>query len=285
VILINPLADLHTDIERNGLDSMPAVDADVTVISGDAAAPGTLALRKIRELYPDRGRPLIYVRGNHDYYSFYDKHHPELRTTWEEQNARMPGVAADLGIILLDDSTVEIGDVLFIGATLWTDFAVRPPYMQHSDAARTATKGMNDYRAIKTGKGRSRDMLLPAQTIAAHRVSVAFIERTLADRPAGQAAVVVTHHAPSPRSLLRFPALSDLDWCYASDLEHLMTGDAAPQLWLHGHIHRNRDYTVGDCRVVANPRGYPDFAARENPDFDPTMVVEVEPRLTLGMRM
>ncbi|WP_247350610.1 MULTISPECIES: metallophosphoesterase [unclassified Bradyrhizobium] len=282
---INPIADLHTDIERNGLDSLPYVESDVTVISGDAAAPGTLALRKIRELMPDRGRKVLYVPGNHDYYSFHDKHHPELKTTWEAQNAQMPEVAADLGIILLNDSSVEIDDVLFIGATLWTDFMTRPPYVPHAEAVRHAARSMNDYRAIKTGAGRSRDMLKPAQTIAAHKASVAFIEKTLAERPEDQTAVVVTHHAPSPRSLLRWPGSTDLDWCYASDLERLMTGDAAPQLWLHGHVHRNHDYTVGDCRVVCNPRGYPNFAARENPNFDPALVVEVVARPTLSMRM
>ncbi|MGY3355075.1 hypothetical protein ACVWZK_001738 [Bradyrhizobium sp. GM0.4] len=127
MIRINPVSDLHVDIEGNGLDSMPHIDAHA---AGDAAAPGTLALRRVRELYPDRDRPLIYVPGNHDFYSFHDKHCAELKTTtWEEQRARMPEVAEDLGIILLDDASVEIGDVLFVGATLWTDFMTRPPYV------------------------------------------------------------------------------------------------------------------------------------------------------------
>ncbi len=116
-----------------------------------------------------------------------------------------------------------------------------------------------------------------------------YIEKTLAERPAGQAAVVITHHAPSPRSLLRYPALTELDHCYTSDLERLCVGDAAPSLWLHGHIHSNCDYVVGDTtRVVCNPRGYPDrrhASGRENPDFDPCLVVEVEPRPTRGWRM
>jgi Icc-related predicted phosphoesterase len=281
VIRINPVSDLHLDLEGNGLDSMPTVDADVTVVAGDAAAPGTIALQRVRELYPDRS-PLIYVPGNHDFYSFHDKHHPELKTTWEEQHARMPEVAHDLGITLLSDAAVEIEGVLFIGATLWTDFMIRPPYVRFGDALRAATKQMNDYHAIKTGAGRSKDMLRPATTINAHKKSAAFIEKTLAGRPTDQAAVVVSHMAPSPRSLLRWPMTTELDWCYASDLERLMLGDAAPQLWLHGHIHQNRDYMVGATRIVANPRGYPNLAARENPDFDPTLIVEVEPKLTLG---
>jgi hypothetical protein len=36
----------------------------------------------------------------------------------------MPEVTADLGITFLNDSSVD--GTLFIGATLWTDFMVRP---------------------------------------------------------------------------------------------------------------------------------------------------------------
>lgn len=282
MIRINVVSDLHVDITGNALDCVPDVDADVTVVAGDVAAPGTLALRTIRALYPDRSRPLIYVPGNHDFYSHHDKNRPELKTTWEAQRVLMPEVAHDLGITLLDDSFVEIDGVLFVGATLWTDMSLRPPYMMWGDAVRAAARGMNDYRLIKVGAGRSRDTLRPGQTIDAHKASVTYIEKMLAERPADQTAVVVTHMAPSPWSLPRWPMISELDWCYASDCERLMTGDVAPQLWLHGHIHRNRDYTVGDTRIVANPRGYPNFAARENPDFDPELVIALEPKLSPG---
>jgi Icc-related predicted phosphoesterase len=288
---INLVSDLHLDIAGNGLASMPEVDADVIVVAGDAAAPGTEALRRVRALYPDRSRPLVYVPGNHDYYSSFDKHRPELRTTWESQRLLMPDVARELSIALVDDSAVEIKGVLFLGATLWTDMSVRPPYMTHADAVRAAARGMSDYRVIKVGAGRSRDRLAPGQTVDAHKASFKFLERTLAERPADQDAVVVTHMAPSRRSLLgwdpEYPQRTrDLDWCYASNCEALMTGDAAPSLWLHGHIHANRDYVVGDTRVVANPRGYPGLpGTRENPSFDPALIVELEPRLTHGMRM
>lgn len=288
---IHLVSDLHADIEGNALASMPAVDADVTVVAGDAAAPGTEALRLVRSLYPDRGRPLLYVPGNHDFYSFFDKHRPELRTTWEGQRLLMSEVARELSITLLDDSVVEIKGVLFLGATLWTDLSVRPPYMTHAEAVRAAARGMNDYRCIKVGAGRSRDRLAPGQTVDAHKVSFKFIERILAERPTDQDAVVITHMAPSRRSLLGWDPehperTRDLDWCYSSNCEALMTGHAAPSLWLHGHIHANRDYVVGNTRVVANPRGYPGPpGTRENPSFDPALVVELEPRLTLGMRM
>lgn len=285
---INLVSDLHVDIRDNENFMPPDVCIDVTVVAGDARAPGTLALRKIRELYPDRSRPLLYVAGNHDFYSRHDPKRPELKTTFERQRAEMMAVAAELGIIFLDDAVVEIDGVRFIGSTLWSDFSARPGYLSFADAVREAAgpRGMNDYRLIKTGAGRSRDKLQPRDTINAHKASRAYIEKALAE-PFDGDTVVITHHAPSYRSLRNgVMAFDELDWCYASNLESLMHGENAPALWLHGHIHANRDYEIGNTRIVANPRGYPLRAGmRENPDFDAGLVVTIEPRPSLGMRI
>ena len=284
ILRIRVLSDLHDDIERNALESLPHVDADVTVVAGDAMAPGHLAIRRVRELLPLAER-LIYVPGNHDYYSFANRKQPELKTTWElQRNDLMPRAAEENGVILLDDSKVEIEGVTFIGATLWSDMRCRPTYVSHADAMRSAMR-MNDYRVIKREPGRGKDRLKPATTIELHKASVEYISSCL-NESGGSATVVVTHHAPSPRSLDRWDpkhpqSFNDLDWCYGSDLEHLMHGDAAPALWLHGHIHAGRDYQVGDTRVLTNPRGYP----RENPEFDPSFVVEFEPRYASSLRL
>ncbi|MEH2512250.1 putative phosphodiesterase [Nitrobacteraceae bacterium AZCC 1564] len=275
-------SDLHHDIAHNAYVPPSDVECDVIVVAGDAMAPATLALPWLRKAYGG-DKPMIYIPGNHDFYS--DHRHPDTKTTWEWQREHAPRLAAEHDIIFLDDATVEIDGVRFIGSTLWTDFSARPAYITFDDAVREATRGMNDYKLIKIGAGRSKDMLRPRDTIAAHKVSRAFIERTLAEPTECAETVVITHHTPSYRSLLgsgmRF---ADLDWCYASNLESMMCGDSAPALWIHGHIHKNQDYTIGNTRIVANPRGYPmgfrPNAPRENEDFNPRLVVEVGPDLT-----
>jgi hypothetical protein len=239
------------------------------------------------------------VPGNHDYYSEGDRKlvaaNPALRTTYERQRAEMPAVAADLGIILLDDAMAVIDGVRFVGGTLWTDMSSRPSYMSANEAMRAAER-MNDYRLIKKGAGRSKDTLRPTDTIAAHRKSVAYIESVLTTPFAGDT-VLVTHHPASNRSLLGYDpakpgAFRDLDWCYATDLERWFIGEGMPSdyvppaLAIHGHVHANRDYVVGSTRIVANPRGYPaPIIGRENHDFDPDLVVEVGHDFTPGMRM
>jgi Icc-related predicted phosphoesterase len=288
---IHFITDLHDDHRR--LDVLPEVDADVVVVAGDTMSPGHLAIRRLRALLPDRSRPIIYVPGNHDFYSSFDPKRPDAgtKTTLEAQrDVLMPAAAAETSIILLDDDEVEIDGVVFIGSTLWTSMACSPSYMSRADVMREAAKRMNDYRFIKVGEGRSKDRLTPSDTIAMHKESLEFITKRL-EKHAGRDVVVVTHHAPSPRSLRGYdpdkPGIyRDLDCCYSSNLEFLMHSDAAPALWLHGHIHDSRDYFVGLTRTVSNPRGYPILGAKmENPHFDPGMVIEIEPRFTPSVRM
>jgi hypothetical protein len=274
------VSDLHTDITGNEW-TPPPVACDVHVVVGDAMAPGTLALRKLREWWKyDR---IVYALGNHDFYSHHDPRRPELKTTYEFQRANAPLVAAELGIDLIDDSAcvIEIDHerpVRFLGGTLWTDFRTRPPYMSFSDAVRAAGR-MNDYRAIKVGRGRSHDLFKPKDSIEAHKVTRRFIEAALAQRFDGDT-VVCTHHSPYPTTPSR-----DLDFCYFSDLGQLMESE---KIWIHGHVHSNQDYVVGGTRIISNPRGYPgDYkhSPRENPAFDPELVVEtgMQPLPKMGM--
>jgi Icc-related predicted phosphoesterase len=281
-VRIRLLSDLHDDIEGNAMKALPTVDADVTIVAGDAMAPGNLAIRRVRELMP-YARNLIYVPGNHDYYSLFDRKRPELKTYYEQQREElMPRAADENSVILLDDAACEIDDVVFIGSTLWSDLSTcRPPYMSYRDAARSAGRH-NDYRLIKTFPGGGKDRMTPDHTVALHKVAVGFIETMLRENE-GRDVVVATHMAPVPNSLVGWdPAhpqrFRELDWLYASDLTRLCEGAAAPRLWLHGHIHQNQDYVQGSTRVVANPRGYPSLGGRENPHFDPELVLEFEPR-------
>lgn len=82
--------------------------------------------------------------------------------------------------------------------------------------------------------------------------------------------VVVTHHAPSAKSLTYQQALGRLDAAYASDLECLIP---LADLWIHGHTDAPADYRVGTGRVVSNPRGYVGHGAVA--DFDSSYSVEV----------
>ena len=84
--------------------------------------------------------------------------------------------------------------------------------------------------------------------------------------------VVVTHHAPSSRSVHPRYARDQLTPAFASSLEMMMDGERAA-LWVHGHMHDSFDYEIYGTRVVCNPRGYAPNAL--NPEFRPDYAIEI----------
>ena len=85
---------------------------------------------------------------------------------------------------------------------------------------------------------------------------------------------MVTHHAPSPRSIHPRFAGSVINACFISDAERLIDG-ARADLWIHGHTHDSFDYNVNGTRVLCNPRGYAKDGVNENASFDADLVVEI----------
>lgn len=83
---------------------------------------------------------------------------------------------------------------------------------------------------------------------------------------------MVTHHAPSAKSLATQFAAEPLDAAFASHMDDLVQ---RADLWIHGHTHVPVDYKATDRsgRVVSNPRGYVGVESVDG--FDPTLVVEI----------
>ena len=165
---------------------------------------------------------------------------------------------------VLDRDEVILSGVRFLGATMWTDFAAtgNPPI-----AAFTAQNGLNDFKQIRTADFRR---IRPADLISESAKTRDWLRAKLAD-PFDGPTVVITHHAPSMRSLEDNPhAGGHLDAAFANRWEDLMGGDQVA-LWVHGHSHTAVDYDVAGTRVVCNPRGYPG----EDTDFKPNLVLVV----------
>lgn len=200
-------------------------------------------------------KPVVYVPGNHEFY----KHN--LTTL----PAKLRAAAADSPVQVLMDEAIVIGGVRFLGATLWTDFALDG---QSPEAMRAAQQEMTDYKKIRIGTAYHRAR--PVDTRAAHLKSRDFLKAALA-KPFDGPTVVVSHHAPSPLSVSEEYQGTVLSAAYASQLETLF--GPAVNLWLHGHMHHNCDYLLHGTRVACNPRGY---APKDlNPGFVADFVVSL----------
>lgn len=279
-LAVRIFSDLHFEFPSNVWDCFARLPdesdadarhvplADVIVVAGDVNTPGTEALEWLSRTFFDF--QVVYVPGNHDFYVPSGPVPPGEgpRPTYLETVDRLRERASRLGnVYVLVDSQVVIRGVRFVGGTLWTD--LRLGTSSRSEAYATARRGMNDYRHIlRKASGRHRHVR-PEDTAALHRATVAYLDGALAV-PHDGPTVVVTHHAPSPRSL-DTPWL-DLRHCYASNIEWLVEKHG-PVLWVHGHLHCHSDYRVGRTRVVANPRGHKEELATSG--FVQDLVVHV----------
>lgn len=245
------LSDLHLEF---GPFDMPVVDADVLILAGDINL-GAAGINEYAGLA--RRKRILYVAGNHEYY----------RHTYPGLNELLYDVSLESGIAFMENRAVEIDGVRFVGCTLWTDFEVLGA-AQKDIAALFAGQGMSDYQLIL--RSHSGGRLRPEDTIAAHHTSVAFLRETLAQRFDGPT-VVITHHAPSPRSVPAKFESDMLNCAFVSNLEPLIE-EMGPALWIHGHTHHCVDYLVGKTRVLSNQRGYP---REDTGGFKADLVVEV----------
>ena len=245
---LHVLNDIHIEF---GDFRPPPTDADVVILAGDIGV-GREGLDWAADRFPDR--PVIYVPGNHEFY----RH--DLALTGELKS-RAPD-----HIHVLNDDQVIIGGVRFLGCILWTDFALFGGADQFF-AMQTARQRMNDYLLI-----RNQDRhFTPEDAARLHVASRAWLGSRLA-QPFAEKTVVVTHHAPSLRSVPARYADHPLAPAFASDLETLMD-ERRITLWVHGHIHEAYDYTIRGTRVVCNPRGY--FPGQLTPEFRPDCVVTI----------
>jgi Icc-related predicted phosphoesterase len=246
-------SDLH--LEYADLRQPLAIpDADVCVVAGDlcrAPANGVHWLAK----YIAHTVPCVYVAGNHEFYK------GSIKEALEDGHA---AAAQFPKVHFLENDTVTLNGIQFVGATLWTDYLIEG----HRELAMFhARERMNDYRQIAAQRNPWK-RFLPQTAYRIHLDSKHFIASTL--KSEAIKTVVVTHHLPHRLSIpLRFTG-DLLNAAYASDLSELIE-QAQPALWVHGHTHDSCDYRIGNTRVVCNPRGYDD----ENRSFEPSLIVEI----------
>jgi predicted phosphodiesterase len=251
---LHVVSDLHLSVAPYEL---PATAADWIVLAGDIARPEQACAWAAR-----LGKPVLYVAGNHE---FYGSALDATMTALRRHSAGTP-------IHVLEREALIADGVRFLGTTLWSDFSIVPP-SEREDAVRQSVALVRDFSRIRVdGDGHDRPFA-PADSIALCERAGDWLARRLAE-PFDGPTVVITHHAPSPRSIHPRFAGSPLNGCFVSDLERLMDGEHV-RLWIHGHTHDSFDYTVAGTRVLCNPRGYAKNGVNENAAFDAGLVVTV----------
>ena len=243
------LSDLHIEF---GSFEVPPTNADVVIVAGDVHV-GKEGLYWLRKSFPDK--QVVYVMGNHE---FYRQAIPALTETLQRESNGSH-------VHVLENSRVDIDGVTFLGCTLWTDFKITGDVLE---AQAVADYGMSDFRLIRVSPEFRR--LRARDTARYHAASVAWLKTALEQSNPART-VVVTHHAPSPRSIPPYHLGSALNAAFVSDLDSVVAASGVP-LWIHGHTHHCVDYTIAETRVISNQRGYPDGPVS---GFAPDLVIDI----------
>jgi Icc-related predicted phosphoesterase len=245
-------SDIH--LEFGDLLLKNEENAEVLILSGDICTAKVFKHKpKERAMVKDFFRRcsfqfphVVYVMGNHEHYDF------DIAKTYDRLKAEL----ADLpNIHLLEKETWEHNGTTFVGGTLWTN-------MNKNDSLTLWHCGqrMNDFQLIKNGNrgisgGGYVSRWSAEDSVEDHKKMLDYINITTQDKT--KSYVVVTHHAPSSESIAEcYKHDTLMNGAFHSDLSEFILDRPQIKMWTHGHMHNQSDYSIGDTRVVCNPRGY-----------------------------
>ena len=238
---ILPVSDLHLewhmDRGQSFLASLDPTGVDVLVIAGDLVE--AREAKGVLEGLASRFAQVVFVNGNHELYGL-----SPVQAHGFLNRAKAPNLH------WLNQSTVTIEGVRFVGATLW--FPKPPPGVP--------IWSYNDFNEIQGFVPWAYDE---------HRAALDFLRAEL--RPED---VLVTHFFPLRESIhpnYRGHPLNCFFW--SGEEADRVVRERGPRLAICGHTHDSLRYKVGHTEVVCNPLGY--VGSDLNPKFDERLIVEV----------
>ena len=233
---------------------------------------------------------VIYVAGNHEHYD------GDFTFTTQRLKDKLSYLK---NLHVLDKEMFTLGDVRFIGGTLWTDMNNQDPltlfhmksmmsdYKLIRNSANKVTRKVPLYKPNPDfGKDPSAGkylldengymipdgfkfkeeaaMFSPEDSVEEFRKMKQYLEVCTAVLGEDtQKYVVVTHHTPSMMSCApHYRGDTLMNGAYHNSFEDFIMDKPSIKLWVHGHTHDDFDYTIGDTRVVCNPRGYVKYESR-----------------------
>ena len=213
-------SDLHLDLfhkENNDSFINSLPEAELLICLGDYHNKSSEEFFNFIGRVEHKYQKIIYVLGNHDYWG------RTLTTGHYKFNPKKRGK-----LVFLNNKPYVHNGVTFFGGTLW--------YKHLSVSGNWCDEQrVHDYQDIPKHNQLFKNRL---SNIKSDNL------------------VVLSHHLPSMNSVVEeYKDEWSNQFFVDSDCEHIIS-KLKPKLWLHGHTHERIDYTLGNTRVMANPRGY-----------------------------
>lgn len=196
-----------------------------------------------------RFKNVLIVLGNHDYWPMNNA--LTIKNGGDTCNALLQ----DMGIhnaTVLDCATWEDDDILFVGATLWTDMNGNNPLAMHNMPNFMRYDGKIAY---STGANGVWERFSSHKWVQEHDRHRKYIELIAKQNP-NKKIIVITHHQP-------LESMGDPSYkgdaanaYYYSDLSNLILDNPNIVMWICGHSHVQMDRMFEHCRLYMNSVGY-----------------------------
>lgn len=257
-------SDMHLEFSSSDfrtLDNIvPPADADIIVCAGDLAWASHYP-RLTRHIVEKFDIPLLIVPGNHEYYS-QDSFESALHLMLDVAQRSIDEDWAH-PVNVLQRKTLVLGDVRFVGATGWVDFAYGLEGLDDTEFEKEiahrfheAPHILNDFKMI--WRRLAPFVFSPERMLQLHQEDRNHILSKI-EEPFDGNTIVLTHHMPHPDCTPEMYKNNKHNYLFASSEKpfgELFHSDMAPDLWICGHTHEAFDIEVGRTRIVCNPHGY-----------------------------
>lgn len=229
----NVLMDLDLDLDKK---------EDGLIIAGDIAVPNRLELfRGLFEKLSSQYKYVFIVLGNHDYW---DSNLIQARDLYFKFLIDFPNIH-----LMNVNEAFRVNDYIMIGDTLWTNFGNNNP------RSKLLWKHyMNDGRYISDAFVDCRNVNVE-EIYKEHDYQFNKIKKMVEDNPNNKF-IIVTHHAPSEKSVASTYRGHHTNDYYYSDLSEFILDNPHIRYWIHGHMHQRTNYRLGETTVVCNAYGY-----------------------------
>lgn len=243
------LSDLHSEFTKNEHPT-PQVDCDVIVLAGDIGV-GLNGIKLANRWQEELNVPIVIINGNHEYYGNSPFSWISGINLFHEMRIRQRNIC-NKNVHFLENSSIVIDGVRFLGCTLWTDFRTDKNLTQEQEMYQ-AKQFLNDYRVCYYESGK---LLTPQNTLEMHKISKKWLDKELKN-PFNGKTVVVTHHSPILEGTNPI-YLGDKNSGFCNRMDNFIKKhNDSIDLWVFGHTHHNIDLDVNGVRVISNQCGYP----------------------------
>lgn len=240
---IGVYSDLHIEHSFYSFDDLSKLD--ILVLAGDIASYDTIE-RFFEELRKNAPKlTVLYVLGNHEYYGM----------VYQQATQFYKEICLKYNITLLDNESIVINNVLFLGSTLWSNFQLTSFKV---DAMSWAEHNVGDCFYIKWQDKNAIRPFTSNDMLNNFNASYEFLYRSLEETHKHYRKIVVISHFLPSSHVLSNEYKGNTDslirssyWC--NELPNLYQ---YADYWIYGHSHHNINKQTGKTKFISNQRGY-----------------------------